>query len=227
MMRASAATTSMTDAGASTRETPAIGQPQPQPQPQQQLDTPPSDSPTSPEQESELAQAGDIGSVIVQLVRLYAGIKSRVTSGPDGEPSPLFLLVKLAHLGPSRASDLAEYLCADPSTISRQVSSLVKSGLIERRADPGDGRASILVPTELGAQRVREQEQRRGHTVMPVLQDWPIDDREDLLRLLRKYTDGLEERRDEIVSIMLRSTDSPRHADGPAHGAHHHGKEGH
>ena len=227
MMRASAITTSMTDAGASTLETPAIAQPQPQPQPQQQLDTPPSDSPTSPEQESELAQAGDIGSVIVQLVRLYAGIKSRVTSGPDGEPSPLFLLVKLAHLGPSRASDLAEFLCADPSTVSRQVSSLVKSGLIERMADPADGRASILVPTELGAQRVREQERRRGETVIPVLEDWSIEDRENLLRLLRKYTDGVEERRDEIVSIMLRATDSPRHHDGPAHGADHHRKEGH
>ena len=224
MMRASTVTTSMTDADASRLEAPAIAQQEPK----QHRDTSsPADPPTSPEQEHELEQAGEIGSVIVQLVRLYAGIKSRVTSGPDGEPSPLFLLVKLAHLGPSRASDLAEHLCADPSTVSRQVSSLVKSGLIERRADPADGRASILVPTELGAQRVSEQEQRRGHSVMPVLEDWPIQDREDLLRLLRKYTDGLEERRDEIVSIMLHSAGSPRPHEGPANGLSHHRKEGH
>lgn len=224
MTRPPAVTTSLTDAGASTLETPAIATSEPE----QRRDTSPlPHGQTSLEQDRELEQAGEIGSVIVQLVRLYAGIKSRVTSGPDGEPSPLFLLVKLAHLGPSRASDLAEYLCADPSTISRQVSSLVKSGLIERRADPADGRASILVPTELGAERVREQEQRRGYTVLPVLEDWPIEDREDLLRLLRKYTDGLEERRDEIVSIMLRSADGPHHHDAPAHGAHHHRNEGH
>jgi len=221
MMHASAVTTSTTDAGSSTLETLAHARAESQ----QLLDTPPSDSPISPEQEREHEQAGEIGSVILQLVRLYGSIKSRLTS--DGEPSPLFLLLKLAHLGPSRASDLAEYMCADPSTVSRQVSSLVKSGLIERRADPADGRASILVPTELGAQRVREQERRRGETVLPVLNGWPIEDRDDLLRLLRKYTEGLEERRDEIISIMLRSADSPRHHDRPAHGADHHRKEGH
>ena len=47
-------------------------------------------------------------------------------------------------------------LCADPSTVSRQVASLVKAGLVERQADPDDGRASILVPTELGRAKVRE-----------------------------------------------------------------------
>jgi DNA-binding MarR family transcriptional regulator len=224
MMRAPAVTTSMTDAGASTVQTPAIATPEPG----QLNDTSPlPHGQTASEQERELEQAGEIGSIMIQLVRLYGSIRARVTAGPDGEPSPLFLLLKLAHLGPSRASDLAENLCADPSTISRQVSSLVKSGLIERRADPDDGRASILAPTELGAQRVREQEQRRGYTVLPVLEDWPVDDRENLLRLLRKYTDGVEERRDEIVSIMLRATDSPRHHDGPAHRADHHRKEGH
>jgi len=222
MIRAPAVVPSVTDAGAPTLETRAMTKPE------HGRDTPPLvDAQPSAEQQREHEQAGEIGSVVAQLVRVYSSIRSRVTSGPDGEPSPLFLLLKLAHLGPSRASDLAEYLCADPSTVSRHVSSLVKSGLIERKADPADGRASILVPTELGAQRVCEQEQRRGYTVMPVLRDWSIEDREDLLRLLRKYTDGVEENRDEIVSIMLRSADSPRHHDGPAHGAHHDRKEGH
>ena len=101
------------------------------------------------------------------MMRQFNGIKSRVTTGPDGDHSPLFLLVKLAQHGPRRASDLAEQVCADPSTVSRQVASLVKAGLIERRADPADGRASILVPTELGWQRVREHAQRRGVTMQP------------------------------------------------------------
>lgn len=224
MMHSATVTTPATDAGAPAPDAPAGATPVPE---QRAGGASPPPAQASPEQERELEQAGEIGSVLIQLVRLYTSIRARVTSGPDGEPSPLFLLVKLAHLGPSRASDLAEYMCADPSTVSRQVSSLVKSGLIERTADPADGRASILVPTELGVQRVREHEQRRGHTVLPVLQDWPMEDRENLLRLLRKYTDGVEERRDEIVSTMLHSADAPRHHAGPAHGAHHHRKEGH
>jgi len=224
MTHATAVAASVTDTGASPLETPATRTPQPdQPRGAAGL----LDPQTAPDPEREHDQAGEIGSVIVQLVRLYGSIRARVTSGPDGEPSPLFLLVKIAHLGPSRASDLAEYMCSDPSTVSRQVSSLVKSGLIERRADPADGRASILVPTELGAQRVSEHERRRGDLVMPVLKDWSAEDRDDLLRLLRKYTHGVEERRDEIVSIMLHSAGSPRPHEGPAPGLSHQRKEGH
>jgi len=80
------------------------------------------DIPPATVEPPDLDQAADIGSAILQLVRLYGSIRARVTSGPDGDLSPLFLLVKLAHHGPSRASDLAEQMCADPSTVSRQVS---------------------------------------------------------------------------------------------------------
>ena len=55
------------------------------------------------------------------MVRQFTSIKSRVVSGPEADHSPMFLLVKLAKHGPSRASDLAELVCADPSTVSRQV----------------------------------------------------------------------------------------------------------
>ena len=134
--------------------------------------------------------AEQLASAMIAMVRQFNGIKSRVT-GPEGDTSPLFLLVKLATRGPSRASDLAEQVCADPSTVSRQVAALVKAGLIERKADPDDGRASILVPTELGLVRVREHSRRRGATMRPVIAEWSQQDRDDLLRLVRKYTDGI------------------------------------
>ena len=151
----------------------------------------------------ELDESAEIAAAVIDMVRQFTGIKSRVTSGPEGDHSPMFLLVKLAHYGPSRASDLAELVCADPSTVSRQVASLVKGGLLERRADPDDGRASILVPTELGRQRVKEYGRRRAVTMKPVIADWSAQDRHDLLRLIRKYTAGIETHRDEIISILL------------------------
>ena len=81
----------------------------------------------------ELEQSAEqIAASVISMMRQFAGIKSRVGLGPEGDTSPLFLLVKLAHLGPRRASDLAEQLCADPSTVSRQVAHLVKGGLVER-----------------------------------------------------------------------------------------------
>ena len=65
----------------------------------------------------------------------------------DVEWSAHVLLRCLAHEGPMRAGALAEMLQSDPSTVSRQVAALVKDGLLERQADPADGRASLLVLT--------------------------------------------------------------------------------
>lgn len=150
-----------------------------------------------------LDESAAIAAAVIEMMKQFTGIKSRVTSGPEADHSPMFLMSKLAQHGPSRASDLAELVCADPSTVSRQVASLVKGGLLERRADPDDGRASILVPTELGRDRVEGFSRRRAATMQPVIADWSQKDRIDLLRLIRKYTEGIESHRDEIISILL------------------------
>ena len=141
---------------------------------------------------------------MLAMMRQLNGIKSRIAASPNGENSPLLLLFKLAHQGPRRASDLAEQMCADPSTVSRQVGWLVKERLVERRADPDDGRASILVPTDRGLSTIREHTTRRGITMQPVIADWPQQDRDDFLRLITKYTEGVEAHREQIIQAMLR-----------------------
>jgi DNA-binding MarR family transcriptional regulator len=163
-----------------------------------------SDPLVSDEPNLELEESAEqIAASVISMMRQFNTIKSRVALGPEGDTSPIFLLIKLAHLGPRRASDLAEQLCADPSTVSRQVAHLVKGGLVERQADPDDGRASILVPTELGRVKVREHAQRRGATMKPVIADWSAQDRDDFLRLMNKYIEGIEAHREQMISIML------------------------
>ncbi len=155
------------------------------------------------DREPELTESAEqIAEAVIGMVRQFSALKSRV-SGPDGETSPQFLLVKLAHFGPIRAGELAERVCADPSTVSRQVAQLVKSGLVERRADPDDGRASILVPTELGLDTVGEHVRRRGEVLQPVIADWSPRDRADLVRLVTKYTAGIEAHREQLINGML------------------------
>ena len=39
--------------------------------------------------------------------------------------------------------------------------------------------------------------------MQPVIADWSAQDRIDLLRLVRKYTEGIETHREEIISILL------------------------
>ncbi len=148
--------------------------------------------------------AAEIADAIISLMRIYGNLKSRLANTADPEIAALFLLVHLVKNGPRRAKELADLTSADPSTVSRQVATLVKTGLIERKADPEDGRASILVPTELGVARVQAHFVNRGQMVEPMIADWPDSDRRDFLRLLRSYTDQLESRREEVLCTMSR-----------------------
>ncbi len=160
-------------------------------------------APGSPGEAELLADSADIAAVVVDLMRQLHGIKARLAVGPDADHSPLFLLVKLERSGPQRASALADLVGADPSTVSRQVASLVKAGLVVRQADPDDGRACLLVPTELGRIRVGEYAARRAAAMAPIVGDWSAQDRADFLRLLRKYVSSIDAHRDEVIATLI------------------------
>jgi DNA-binding MarR family transcriptional regulator len=144
----------------------------------------------------------DLADQIIRLVRTWSSLKARMVSTVDPDVGTLFLLVRLIKDGPTRAKDLAQATCADQSTVSRQVAALVKSGLLERQADPDDGRASILVPTPLGVAKVNAHFANRGRALEPLVAEWSEDDREQFVRLLDRFNSNLETRRDEVLKTM-------------------------
>ena len=73
--------------------------------------------------------------------------------------------------GPLRAGALADCLQSDPSTVSRQVAALVKDGLLERRADPDDGRASLLVLTDAATRRAGRRTTVAACSTSPTMLD--------------------------------------------------------
>lgn len=150
-----------------------------------------------------MADSAAIGAAVVDLMRQLHGIKTRLAAGPEADHSPLFLLVKLFHTGPLRASALADLVGADPSTVSRQVASLVKAGLLERQADPNDGRACLLVPTESGRAKVAEYKDRQAVAMAPIVGDWSGQDRSDFIRLLRRYVGSIDTHRDDIITSLI------------------------
>ncbi len=99
--------------------------------------------------------------------------------------------------GPQRAGELAAAFHADPSTISRQVSGLVKAGLVERRADPGDGRASILAATDEGVRVIETERRRRARVIAAVLAGWSAQDRAALTDLLARFRDDYQSFEDQ------------------------------
>jgi DNA-binding MarR family transcriptional regulator len=143
----------------------------------------------------ELAHADEFGRQLVRFMRLMAKTKSHVAkAGPDGlERAAYAILFALVHDGPQRTSGLAEALHAEISTISRQSSALVQHGLVERQADPEDGRASLLVPTAEGKRVFEENRRLRNRWFAGVLADWSEADRAKLNELFDRLNTGIEQ----------------------------------
>jgi DNA-binding MarR family transcriptional regulator len=108
--------------------------------------------------------------------------------------------------GPIRASALAEMVQSDPSTISRQVAALVRDGLLERRADPIDGRASLLVTTARGEAAHRDQKGMRDEHFARMLADWSERDIRRFTALLRRFTDDYDRYRPQFFAEQESAT---------------------
>ena len=122
------------------------------------------------------------------LLRRARALSARLASElhPDLDGAAYGLLGLLQDAGPLRASDLVSRLGLDKSTVSRQVSQLVDLRLVDRTADPVDGRAQVLTPSAEGAARLaRIREVRRARWESD-LSDWPAADVATLADLLAR-----------------------------------------
>lgn len=151
--------------------------------------------------QAELDLADELGYQLVRFVRLLHKAKSQVAKqGPDGiERAAYAILFSLIHDGPQRTSKLAEGLHSEISTISRQSSSLVQHGLVERQADPEDGRACLLAATAEGERVFEENRKQRNIWLAGVLAEWPEEDRHTLNTLLDRLNTGIEEHSPHIA----------------------------
>jgi len=150
---------------------------------------------------AELDLADLLGHELVRFVRLINKAKSQVAKqGPDGiERAAYAILFCLIHEGPQRTSKLAEFLHSEISTISRQSSSLVQHGLVERKADPEDGRACLLAPTHEGLRVFEENRKQRSQWLADVLKDWSEEDRQTLTRLFGRLNTDIEEHSPQLA----------------------------
>jgi DNA-binding MarR family transcriptional regulator len=136
--------------------------------------------------EWELECARRLAGAMFALGKQQASLANRMSkAGVDR--SSIVLLKTLVMHGPSRSSELATAVYSDPSTVSRQVAALVRDGLVERRADPEDGRASVLVATESGKAMLEEQRKRMGLALARVVRQWEPDDVSHFLELLERF----------------------------------------
>jgi DNA-binding MarR family transcriptional regulator len=109
--------------------------------------------------------------------------------------SPLYsLLLLIARLQPARASDLVAVRQVDKALISRQVASLERLGLIVRRPDPSDSRASLLELSPAGQAVHQEVLARRQRFATQLFEDLDAAERQTVaegLALLHRTLDRL------------------------------------
>src|SRR4051794_18208429 len=111
----------------------------------------------------------------VSLMRSFGKARARMVAAAehDVEWSAYLLLRSIANSGvPMRAAELADVLRSDPSTVSRQVATLVRDGYLERRADPADGRASLLAVTPRAQDLLTEHDQITREHFARVVDGW-------------------------------------------------------
>jgi DNA-binding MarR family transcriptional regulator len=130
---------------------------------------------------------------IVRFARLMKRAHARFASHSDGvEQATYSLLAVLATEGPQRTTTLAEAVHSDTSTVSRQVGALVRHGLVERQADPADGRACLLAATPTGLASYEHERRTRTQRMADVLDHWSSEDLRTVTELLGRLNTDIE-----------------------------------
>jgi DNA-binding MarR family transcriptional regulator len=108
------------------------------------------------------------------------------------EPGQLDTLDLLVQQPAWRMSELAEALRVDPSTATRAVHRLVRTGLADRESGAEDGRVVMVSATDAGRQRHAAIARRRRDSVARMLGEFSADERRHLADLLERLVVALD-----------------------------------
>lgn len=91
----------------------------------------------------------DAVNAMLLLMPRLVGMAKRLPMPPalaglDLAPRHLTMLAHLEHYGPLTVNEIARRLVVEPTTVSLMVSDLDRAGVVDRSADPADGRRRIV-----------------------------------------------------------------------------------
>jgi DNA-binding MarR family transcriptional regulator len=147
------------------------------------------DVPISPETRDRLTTG------LARVIRSGRHLSVRAANSLYGD-LPSFgwaLLVPLEQDGEQRCSALATRAGVDVSVASRQLAVLERSGYVQRRPDPHDGRASLMHLTEEGARTLAVTRALRAQWAGTALAGWDEDDARLLSGLLERLATDLDQ----------------------------------
>ncbi|AZG46544.1 MarR family winged helix-turn-helix transcriptional regulator [Gordonia insulae] len=132
--------------------------------------------------ESELADIWRRGRIQIRE-------RARVID-PGLEPTCYPLLVLLSRHDAVPMSGLLAELGLEKSTLTRQIDSVVRLGLVERHPDPADARARLVALTDRGRTRFKEVTESALSEWRERLSRWDPADVQQLAELLRRLAES-------------------------------------
>ncbi len=99
------------------------------------------------------------------------------------------LLVVIGRRDAVGIMELADLIGRDHTTVSRQVATLGRLGLVARHAGTNDGRERKVVATQEGLAIVSALDAARERLVQPILVQWEEQDWKIFVSLLRRFAD--------------------------------------
>ncbi|WP_200308931.1 MarR family winged helix-turn-helix transcriptional regulator [Streptomyces adelaidensis] len=125
--------------------------------------------------------------------------RNRDTSTPRGvrgggalDRSAYALLSRLEAQGPMSIPDFVEAFGFAASTFTRQTSTLLRDGLVERTLDPDGGVARKFRITDRGSARLAEQREEIVTGLAGVIADWPAERLQRFVADLRQFNSDIE-----------------------------------
>ncbi len=152
-----------------------------------------SSSPVTRSERSAATTGADaVGMQLVRLRKAMDAVRTQVlaASGHGLEGSGLAVLYHLVTGGEQRVTVLADLLGLDPSTTSRHVAGLERSGLVERVPDPDDRRAGLVRASPAGRRAFEETRALRTSLIAQALEGWSEAEVTAFADALARFTDA-------------------------------------
>jgi DNA-binding MarR family transcriptional regulator len=146
-----------------------------------------------------VASGGDVAAAERALERLFrltvnrkVHTKQTAAVGVDVTRAGYAVLRTVDELGEATMGEIARQCSMDPAAAGRQVKALEDDGLVERNADDGDARVTVVRLTTAGRDVYRRIVAVRTAHMTEVLATWPATDRAALARLVDRLVDDLK-----------------------------------
>ena len=152
------------------------------------------------ESSRETKHQPDPGDLAAAGEALYGLVTAAIRRGPrEMSLTSLSTLATLDRTGPRRITDLAVIQGVAQPSMTVLVTTLERSGLVERKGDPADRRVALVALTTAGAELLRTQRRAGAEALIQLIDKLPADEAAALaaaIPALRHLRELDSERRD-------------------------------